>query len=166
MTVTAGGREFEVARPSLGTLYEVSALVSELSELGIDTTANTLQNIITDTLRVAKYAPVHTAVLAMLILGARRDGYVERVEQKPKTVGRRLSGLVGKREQSVRAGGTVDRFEELKTFLFYNASPSEIQTAIIQILGANAEAPFFLQTTLFLSGTKITAPTTTTTPGQ
>lgn len=167
MKVTVGDRDFEVARPTIATLYEVSAIVSELADVEADRMPDNMQDIITGALGMAHHAPVHAAALAMLILGAREQGYVEEVKTtetaaaKPSLLGRMVSG-----KGMVETVEQVDRFEELRSFLLYNGSPSEIQTALVQILGTNAETPFFFQTTVFLKGARMTAPTRETTPGQ
>ncbi len=164
MTVTIGGRDFEVARPTIATLYDLSAIVSELADVEIGETSDNMQNIINATLQLAKYAPVQTEALAKLILGAKENGYVETKKATKKSS---LLGLIGIRK-TICETTKIDRFEELKTWLMYNGSPAEMQSAIVQILGTNAETPFFFQTTCFLKGTRMTAPTKTktTTPGQ
>lgn len=161
-----GGKEFEIAPPCIATLYEVSALISNLPALDINT-----EDPIGETLRIAKDCKVEADIIAMLILGARENGYLEEIKESKTIVEdvieTKLFGLIRQNKQvekAVETTRTVDRFVELKNFILYNAKPSELQSVLVDILVNRMEIGFFLQITTSLSAVNMTKPTKTTAP--
>jgi len=62
--ITIGDQTYEVAQPTMATLILVSELVSQLPQTRMDP-----ENILTETLRVAKDCRILGDIIAVLILG-------------------------------------------------------------------------------------------------
>ncbi len=161
LSVELAGKKFEVARPTLATIYKVDAIVSNIKSIKVEQSEN-LQQIVNDTLMLAKHAKVQSNALALLILGAKESGYIEVKSKLCKCSKLKKLFRICKenKEQFIK----VDKFDELSNWIFYNATPKEIQEAIVKILAINSECAFFLGSMIFLTGaTKTVTPQKKTT---
>lgn len=152
LIITLAGKTFEIARPTLATIYEVDAIASIVKDIKIEQTDN-LQQIVNDTLRLAKHAKVQSNALAMLILGAKENGYsnIEKELCKCSKL-KKFFGICKDKK-------AVNKLDELSKWIFYNATPKEIQEAVVKIMAVNSECAFFLGSMIFLTGaTKSVAP--------
>lgn len=135
--IVIGSRKVKVPRPTLGTMIEVSRMISEF---GISDVKTDLQNALSETLRVAKDSDKLADILALLILGTKKA--VSRIK---------IFGI------SITI---KDRQKRLKKEILENLSPKPIAEAIAAIMG-EMECGFFLSIITILKQGNILNPTTT-----
>lgn len=133
--INLGDRKIQVPRPTLGTMIEVSKIISEC---GVGEFKTDAQNALSETIRIAKDCDMLADVLAILILG------------------------VKKRFLSINFLGLNillrNRQKRLKNEILKNLTPKTIAEAIAQIFGA-MECGFFLSTLIILKPANILKPT-------
>lgn len=134
--IVIGSRKVKVPRPTLGTMIEVSRMISEF---GISEVKTDLQNALSETLRVAKDSDALADILALLILGTKKA--VSRIK---------IFGI------SITI---KDRQKRLKKEILENLSPKPIAEAIAAIMG-EMECGFFLSIITILKQGNILKPTT------
>lgn len=134
--IVLGSRKIKVPRPTLGTMIEVSRMISEF---GISEVKTDLQNALSETLRVAKDSDALADILALLILGTKKA--VSRIK---------IFGI------SITI---KDRQKRLKIEILENLSPKPIAEAIAAIMG-EMECGFFLSIITILKQGNILKPTT------
>lgn len=134
--IVIGSRKVKVPRPTLGTMIEVSRMISEF---GISDVKTDLQNALSETLRVAKDSDKLADILALLILGTKKA--VSRIK---------IFGI------SITI---KDRQKRLKKEILENLSPKPIAEAIAAIMG-EMECGFFLSIITILKQGNILKPTT------
>lgn len=133
--IVLGSRKIKVPRPTLGTMIEVSRMISEF---GISDVKTDLQNALSETLRVAKDSDKLADILALLILGTKKA--VSRIK---------IFGI------SITI---KDRQKRLKKEILENLSPKPIAEAIAAIMG-EMECGFFLSIITILKQGNILKPT-------
>lgn len=69
MSVIIGGKEYIAPRPTLATIIEVSAMIAEYKEIEFSMTPN---DVVSETLRIAKDFKGIERILAMIVLGAKK----------------------------------------------------------------------------------------------
>lgn len=134
--IVLGSRKIKVPRPTLGTMIEVSKMISEF---GITDVKTDLQNALTETIRIAKDCDKLADILALLILGTKKA--VSRIK---------IFGI------SITI---KDRQKRLKKEILENLSPKPIAEAIAAIFG-EMECGFFLSIITILKQGNILKPTT------
>lgn len=134
--IVLGSRKIKVPRPTLGTMIEVSKMISEF---GITDVKTDLQNALTETIRIAKDCDKLADILALLILGTKKA--VSRIK---------IFGI------SITI---KDRQKRLKKEILENLSPKPIAEAIAAIMG-EMECGFFLSIITILKQGNILKPTT------
>ncbi len=135
--IKVGGKTYTAAPPSIATLILVSEAVSRLPHLKLDD-----QDIVRETLSVAKDCRILGDIAAILILGARQvNEQVIKVQTEEKRV---LWGLFRrKRKTSV----ITDRKTELSKEILEELSPSQMHQLITQLLAGLDLGDFFALTT-------------------
>ena len=147
LTVTAGGKTYDVARPTPATLIEVSACIASLPKVeNIDK-----DKIVPYTLSIAKeYYPTLLRIAAILIIGAKAIK-----QEREESVTRGWRWPFGKTRE--KGKGIVDSLvEELK----YNASNEEVNNIIASCLSYQ-EIGFFLSTIISLGEANVLETTKT-----
>jgi hypothetical protein len=134
--IVLGSRKIKVPRPTLGTMIEVSKMISEF---GITDVKTDLQNALTETIRIAKDCDKLADILALLILGTKKA--VSRIK---------IFGI------SITI---KNRQKRLKKEILENLSPKPIAEAIAAIFG-EMECGFFLSIITILKQGNILKPTT------
>ena len=134
--IVLGSRQIKVPRPTLGTMIEVSKMISEF---GITDVKTDLQNALTETIRIAKDCDKLADILALLILGAKKA--VSRIK---------IFGI---------SINIKNRQKRLKKEILENLSPKPIAEAIAAIFG-EMECGFFLSIITILKQGNILKPTT------
>ncbi|MCC8154804.1 MAG: hypothetical protein LIP01_11765 [Tannerellaceae bacterium] len=114
--VKVGGKEYEVAPPSIATLILVSELASQMPALR---PVKTEEDILNETLRIAKDCRMLGEIPAVLILGAK--GLQEEIT---KTW---FFGLIRRKK-------IVDKKKELAEHLLKNLTPKEIAKLTVEVL--------------------------------
>ncbi len=141
--VTVAGREYTAAPPTVATMILVSAAVSRLPHLHLDS-----GRVLEESLAVAKDCQPLGDILATLILGAKHaDDPVEMPQAKGK---RRLFGR--------RKRKTVTARERLSRELLEELSPRDLHSLTVQLLMKMQVSDFFGLTT-FLTEINMTRPT-------
>ena len=136
LTVTLGGRAYEVAQPSLGTLIMLSSKISELPAFRREGKVT-----VSDMLADAEDARTVAEAVAVMILGAK--------ELKKRS----------------RFGLRADRLRKLTDTLLTDATPAEMFTAATSILRSMQVEDFFGLTT-FLREVSLTRATREVVPSQ
>lgn len=141
ITVDAGGKQYEVARPTIATLIEVSRCVAELT--GYETIDK--EKVVPFILTNAKDSGhVLARIAATLIVGVHD---IEKISRKRKKIRFRLF----RRKY-------VSDIDKLSIELINNASSEELNEIISQALSYQ-QIGFFLSSIISLSGTSLTKPT-------
>ena len=143
-TIEIGGRVFSVAPPSVATLIKASEAVSQLPRLELDK-----EDIVSDSLRVAKDCRKIGDILAVLILGARQIRQAEKVRENG--LKRAIRAIFGKR-------GRADIVRELADDLLEGMTPHDLQSLAVRLLSRMQLSDFFALTT-FLQEVNMTRPT-------
>lgn len=150
--IAIGGKTYQVAPPTVATLILVSELISLMPEVKSDT-----EEILTESLYVAKDCRVVGDILATLILGAKR------LTETTKVVGTRLLGLVKDESEVV-----VNKKEILAKAILEELSPKQVNQITSRLL-SKMEVAFFFAISTSLSGINLlrqTKQTKTTASGQ
>jgi hypothetical protein len=126
-TVTVGGETYGVSPPSIATLILVSEAVSQLPAVNADS-----DDLLSESLRIAKDCRALGDITAILILGAKR------LAETVKTVRKRFMGLVREETETV-----VDRRSALAKKLLEDASPRELHGMLVQLLKTMQLSDFF-----------------------
>lgn len=141
--IKVGGREYEVRPPTLGTLYMVSSIVSEIPEIPESKDTATVVGSAVCARDIAR-------VIAVLVAGSKADR------------GHRKGSLL-------RRVFRRSRIDELTDEIMEECTPREALGILVEILGNSQLADFFALTT-FLRGASLTRPTKvvkeTTAPGR
>jgi hypothetical protein len=127
ITVIIGDETFEVAPPSVATLILASEAISQLPAVELNS-----ENIVSETLYVAKDCRALGDVLAIFILGAKG------LMKTKKVVTKRFFGLV-KDESEV----TVDKKAELSEKILSELSPKQVSETLTKLLQGMEVAFFF-----------------------
>ena len=142
--VQAGGKTYTVARPTFGTLIELSPYVKQLPNVS-DVKKEDLVPYI---LSVAgRYGKIVAKMAALLIIGGQNIAY-----HKVKRLKSRF--LCFKRYESVM----VSNVDELADELIRTASPQEMNRIINQAMGYQ-DIGFFLSTIISLGAANVLEPT-------
>jgi len=134
--VKVGKKVYQVAPPSTATLILVSELVAQMPQINLDE-----NDVINESLRIAKDCKVIGDIVAVLILGAKKS-------QGRKS---RFFGLIQ---------GDGDKQMKLASALLYDLRPIEL-SQLIQKLLVEMEISFFFSTSTFLGGINLTRATKT-----
>jgi hypothetical protein len=132
--VMIGDMEYEVAQPSTATLIEVSELVSQLPSIKLDS-----ENILQETLMIAKECRLLGKIAATLILGA-----VRLTNSQPSNLSR-LKSLIQRQPKRRDV-----ECEELGKVILSNMNPKELNSLIVKILSSMEISTFFSLTTTLL----------------
>jgi len=132
--VMIGDMEYEVAQPSTATLIEVSELVSQLPSIKLDS-----ENILQETLMIAKECRLLGKIAATLILGA-----VRLTNSQPSKLSR-LKSLIQRQPKRRDV-----ECEELGKVILSNMNPKELNSLIVKILSSMEISTFFSLTTTLL----------------
>lgn len=146
LEVQAGGKTYQVARPTFGTLIEISPYVKQLPNI----TEVKKEDLVPYILSVAgKYGSIIAKIAAILIIGGQNIMYhkVKRLKSK---------FLCFKRYENVM----VSNVDELADKLIRNASPEEMNRIINLAMGYQ-DIGFFLSTIISLSAANVLEPTKT-----
>lgn len=152
--VNIGGKEYEAAPPSIATLILVSEAVSRLPQRKLDS-----NNLVLESLNIAKHCNVLGDIAAILILGAR---HFNDIKNDPHTENkgwfRRLFSR--KPKQTQRTQGEILSQEILETY-----SPHKLYDLVAMLLQRMDLADFFALTTFLteinlLRQTKVETETT------
>lgn len=143
--VTIGDKTYQVAPPSTATLILVSELVAQMPQIELNT-----QEIMSESLKVAKDCKVIGDIIAVLILGAKK-----------------LKTKKAKKWFSRFKSQTIDTRAELAEEILDNITPFELNGLVQRLLGA-MEISFFFGISTFLIGINLTKETKeeTTQSGQ
>lgn len=135
--VKVGAEEYDVAPPTIATLVMVSGIISTLPKTTLDT-----ENLVQESLRVARHTECLGKIASVLILGAKRakekrKGY--RIETR-----KRFFGLFSTDEAVEFEYCVADRLAEEINETF---SPSRLHELIAKLLNGMELADFFAITT-------------------
>jgi hypothetical protein len=112
-----GSKTYQIAPPTMRTLIDVSTLIAKMPKKKMD-----LDNAFSDSLAIARECEVLGNILALLILGSRKEHFL-------------LGRLFNERKRN-----------KLATHLLNNLSPAELNTAIASVLQEMEIASFFAVT--------------------
>lgn len=146
LEIQVGGKTYQVARPTFGTLIEISPYVKQLPNI----TEVKKEDLVPYILSVAgKYGSIIAKIAAILIIGGQNIMYhkVKRLKSK---------FLCFKRYENVM----VSNVDELADKLIRNASPEEMNRIINLAIGYQ-DIGFFLSTIISLSAANVLEPTKT-----
>ncbi len=138
-TITIGGKEYQIGKPTVATIIMCSELISQMPEIrqvGVN-------EIVVEVLRTARDTKVIGQICATLILGARR--VLEIREERKKAVSHRFSFL--KRKTAHK-----NEFDALVDDILLNASSKEISDLISGRLVNLDLGSFFALTTSLAMG--------------
>lgn len=141
--ITIGGKTYMAYPPSVATLIMVSEAVSELPKLELDK-----ENIVSETLRVAKDCRKIGEILAIFLLGAKR------IREEEKTAQNGWKGLI----RRLFGRGRHNAVDELASRLLEELSPKELQSLAVQLITRMQTIDFFGLIT-FLIESNMTRPT-------
>jgi hypothetical protein len=125
--IKIGNVTYEVAPPSAATIILASKYISQLPQIKLNK-----DNILNDTLFVAKDCGVLGDILAVLILGAKN------LTEKKTVVKTKLFGLIKEKEEV-----EIDKKTELAKRILFDLQPIDIGNAISGILQGMQLAFFF-----------------------
>lgn len=146
-TVTLGGKEYEVAPPTVGTLIMVSEEIASLPQLRLDS-----ENLVYDVLREAKNCKAVARAVAVMILGSRMAANGAKTSETER--GGIFARLCARRREKAKETPV----DALARELLYSASPEEMQSAVAQLIQRMQLGDFFGLTT-FLNAINQTKPT-------
>lgn len=141
--VTIGNQTYLVAPPSTATLILVSELVAQMPQIELNT-----QEIMSESLRIAKDCKVLGDIVAVLILGAKNI-----TKQMVKVRMYRFFGLIPCFEEV-----EIDNQKILAKEILEDVPPIELNT-IVQKLLSGLDTAFFFSVSSFLIGVNLTKPT-------
>lgn len=137
--IVVGDKKYTAAPPSTATLILVSEAISHLPHVVLDP-----NNIVEESLAIAKDCSVLGDVVAIFILGAKNlTETVKRREVKEK---RFLWGLF-RRKYEIEAAQVIDRKAELAKELLENLTPAELHNLTASLLQRMDLSDFFGLTT-------------------
>ena len=144
LVVSAGGKEYHVARPTLGTLIEISRHVGRLPRVGKVERKDIVPYILS---MAGDSGETVARIAAILVIG---EGNIEyRTERRP----------IGRFLWLTRYGTVkVSNVDTLADELRHNASPEEISVLVREALGYQ-NIGFFLSTIISLAGANVLEPT-------
>lgn len=146
LEVQAGGKTYQVARPTFGTLIEISQYVRKLP----NTSEVKKDDLVPYILSIAgENGKIVAKIAALLIIGSKNIMYHKKKRLKSKF-------LCFKWYENV----PVCNVDELADELMQNASSKEMNNIINQTLGYQ-EIGFFLSTIISLSAANVLEPTKT-----
>lgn len=151
-TVTVGGRAYDVAPPTFGTLELVSALLAKVPDIGdLAKAPNDMKAAAM--LQRARDFGVLPEILATLILGSKHIRDKEKVAEKRRKRG--LLGLFGVKETVEKEISVADRLaQEIRD----EVSPYQMSELVPYLIGSLQLSDFFVLTT-FLRGINTAEPT-------
>lgn len=139
VTATINGKTFVIPRPTLGTIIEISSMISEFKEMEF---SQLVAESPTEVLRLAKHFKKLPRILAFMILGAKSA--VKRITIFGKTF-------------------VFDRpLRKLEKWISENATPKEMAELIVNVF-STMECGFFLACITSLNKVNHIAPTKTET---
>lgn len=144
-TITVGGKEYKVSRPTLATLAEVSSILSTIDKLGNVREGNVVQIALE---RAKVDVPKLTLIAATLIIGGGNITY----HTEKRAVGR-IWGIF-KHYEKVSVSNTQTLAKELQR----TASPEELHRLVTSALSYQGIG-FFLSTIISLGAANILEPT-------
>ena len=144
--IVIGDVTYQVAPPSTATLILVSELVSQLPQVNLDS-----NDIMAESLKVAKDCSVMGDIVAVMILGAKGLKGTKTIEKK------RFFGLIIATEEI-----EVNIQKELAKEVLENITPVNLY-ALVQDLLSGMEISFFFGISTFLIGVNLTKETKTET---
>lgn len=137
--IVVGDKTYTASSPSTATLILVSEAISKLPHIVLDP-----NNLVEESLSIAKDCSVLGDVVAILILGAKNiKETVKRREVKEK---RFLHGLI-RRKYEIEKEIVVDRKAELANELLEELTPSELHSLTASLLQRMDLSDFFGLTT-------------------
>lgn len=135
--IKIGARKYQVAPPSVATLILISEAVAKLPTGKLDE-----NNIVGEVLAVAKDCEVLGEIAAILILGAKKVGEVERIAQTTQKT--YFGGLITRTNTQYVE---VSRLALLKKEILETLSPAELHSLIARLLQGLDLSDFFAVTT-------------------
>jgi hypothetical protein len=147
--IVIGGETYTVQPPSVATLILASEAIAQLPVAKLDS-----ENVVSESLHIAKDCRILGDIIAILILGAKR------LKETKTTVKKRLFGLIQSTEET-----TVDNRAALSEKILSELSPKELNSLLTNLL-LKMETAFFFGTIIFLIDVNLTRPTKTTASGQ
>lgn len=148
VVLEVNGKRYEAAQPSTATLILVSEAISLLPGFKLDK-----ENIVPETLAVAKDCRVLGDIMAVLILGAKHIGDKVKVRQIQEK-----RGFLGLYRRRVTVEVERSRKEETARELLEDLTPAELASLASQMLNRMEIGDFFAITT-FLGGVNLLHPT-------
>lgn len=146
--IKVGDKTYTIAPPSIATLILVSAAVSRMPRLRLDS-----DKIIEETLSIAKDCEIIGQIAATLILGAK---HVDEIVHSHITTQKRfLWGLIRMNKTTVK---TETRLQQLSRELLNDVTPGELHNIVVQTLLKMQVGDFFGLTT-FLTEINLMRPT-------
>ncbi len=146
--IKVGDKTYTIAPPSIATLILVSAAVSRMPRLRLDS-----DKIIEETLSVAKDCEIIGQIAATLILGAK---HVDEIVHSHITTPKRfLWGLIRLNKTIVK---TETRLQQLSRELLNDVTPGDLHNIVVQTLLKMQVGDFFGLTT-FLTEINLMRPT-------
>ena len=145
LSVTIGGKEYQVAKPTLATLAEVSSILSQIRKVENSKEQNIVQEVLA---RAKDDVPKLALIAATLIIGGGNITY----HTERREIGR-IFGIF-KRYEKV----TVNNAQTLAEELARTASPAEMHVLVTKALSYQGVG-FFLSTIISLGAASVTAPT-------
>ena len=140
--VVVGNTTYKVAPPSTATLILVSEAVANMPQVNLKS-----ENIVDESLYVAKDCRIEGEIIAIMILGAK--GLIETRKVRQTKEKRRLWGL-WKQRYEVETEETINRKAELSKQLLEDVSPRELMNLTSRLLQGMQIADFFGLTTFLI----------------
>jgi len=141
-SVSVGGKSYEVARPTLSTLIEVSKFISQLPE-SIETVEQNDDAILKEVLSIAFDCGYLGDIVAILILGSKG------IKPTTKAITVKKYGFI-----PIKKTISVNPQAELSQIILEELDPKELFNMTISLLH-KLEVAFFLSTLIFLKGVNL-----------
>ena len=145
LSVTIGEKKYQVARPTLATLAEVSTILSQMRKVKNSKGQNIVQEVL---VRAKDDVPQLSLIAATLIIGGGNITY-----HTERRASGRIFGLF-KRYEKICVSNTQVLADELTR----TASPEEMHRLVTAALSYQGVG-FFLSTIISLGAASVTAPT-------
>lgn len=136
--IKVGGKIYKFYPPSTATLILASEAISKFPKLKLDT-----EDVISQSLSVAKDCRAMGEVIAILLLGAKH--LTEKVKIS-KIVEKKILGLIPVKKE-VEEETIIDKKEELARQVLEDLTPHELQLLTLQLLSRMEIKDFFALTT-------------------
>ena len=156
--VVVGNTTYKVAPPSTATLILVSEAVANMPQVNLKS-----ENIVDESLYVAKYCRIEGEIVAIMILGAKGLTATVKVPKKVEKAVERtvydeyLFGLVKRPKvitevvvETIEKEVTIDRKAELAKQLLEDVAPRELMNLTSRLLQGMQIADFFGLTTFLI----------------